>query len=233
MNWKRNGLYLFTLVVLGAISGTGVGLEGRPRAITQCSWGGHAFSLYDYPQSTTIGHYGDLKITGRMWSGSADSGAVFTFSRSGHAVFQKRVNDLFNPNGWIGVSDDAMSFVLNTSNGGAAGGWSVSIFRVEKDGRVHDLSPLIQSVEKDFSSRHYCKTRGNNYEAMQWRKNDELLIAASVYGTSDCGADMGFTEGYLLQVTTGKILSRMSEKEMLELPYVCTYNVWQAGDPQP
>jgi hypothetical protein len=231
MNWKRNSLYLFAFVAF-ATSGHSSALEDRPHAITQCSWGGRTFSLDDYPQSTTIGRFGDLKITGRMRS-SGDSGAIFTFSRSGHAIFQKRINDLFNPNGWLGVSTDGRSFALNTSNGGAAGGWSVSVFRVEEDGRVRDLSTSIQTVKKDFSSRHFCKTRGNNYEAIQWRKNDQLLIAASVYGTGDCGKEMGFTEGYLLQVATGKILSRMSEQQMLELPYVCTYNFWQAGDPNP
>ena len=65
------------------------------------------------------------------------------------------------------------------------------------------------------------------------RKNDQLLISASVYGTSDCGKEMGYTEGYVLDVTTERIVAHMSEAEMLDLPYVCTYNVWQPGYPEP
>lgn len=229
----RTSKWLSVSVVcaLATLPSSGVEPKERPRVITQCSWGGVTFSLYDSPRSSTVGSYDTLKITGRMLSGDGQ-GAMFTFWNSGRAIFRKRIVDMYNQNGWLGISNDSRSFALNTSNGGAAGGWSVSILKFE-NGTVRDLSDSMRSVEKDFSARHFCKARGNNYEAIQWRKNDQLLVSASVYGTSDCGQEMGYTEGYVLEVTTGRIVEHLSEKEMLDLPYVCTYNVWQAGDPQP
>jgi hypothetical protein len=105
-------------------------------------------------------------------------GALFTFFRSGDVIFRKSVSDMYNQNGWLGVSEDRRSFALNTSNGGAAGGWSITILRLDEKGSVRDLTNSLQTVEKDFSSRHFCKARGDNYEAMKWQKNDQLLISA-------------------------------------------------------
>jgi hypothetical protein len=204
----------------------------RPRAITQCPWDGTSFGLYDASRTATIGTYDLVTVEGRMLPTDSD-GALFTFLRSGDVIFRKSVSDMYNQNGWLGVSDDRRSFALNTSNGGAAGGWSITILMLDEKGSIRDLTNSLQAVEKDFSSRHFCKARGDNYEAMKWQKNDQLLISASVYGTSDCGADMGHTEGYVLDVTTARIIAHYSEAELLNLPYVCTYNVWQPGDPQP
>lgn len=206
--------------------------KDRLRVITQCPWDGNSFSLYDPPKATRIGTYDLLTIDGQ-WGRDETSGAIFSIKRSGQVIFGKEIRDMYNPNGWIGVSNDLRSFAFNTSNGGAAGGWSVTILRLSGDGTIADLTKSMQTVESDFSARHYCKTRGDNYEAIQWRSNDQLLISASVYGTSDCGKEMGYTEGYVLNVATGKIVAHMSEQEMLNLPYVCTYNVWQPGDPEP
>lgn len=203
--------------------------HSRPRVITQCSWGGNDFGLPDGPQATEIGSYNGIEVTGRM---RANTGAVFTLSRNGRPLLHKTVVNVSNPNGWLGVSQDQQFFALNTSNGGATGGWSVSILHVTPTGTVEDLSSAMQVVSRDFSARHTCRTRGNNYQAMQWRRDNQLLITASVYPTSDCGNEMGYTEGYLLDPLT-KQFTRFSERSMLELPYICTYNVWQSGDPEP
>lgn len=138
-----------------------------------------------------------------------------------------------NQNGWLGISQDKRIFTINTSNVGAAGGWSVLVVKVPDIGPTVDLTSAMKVVERDFSSRHDCATRGDNYEALQWRSDTRLLISASVYGTSDCGAEMGYTEGYLLDVVGGKIMARYSEPQMLDLPCLCPFNVWQPGDPNP
>ncbi len=205
----------------------------RPRAITQCSWNGNTFSLLDAPAISSVATFGDLHITGRFISLTEDKGAVLTFLRGDQSIFEKQLPELVNPNGWLGYSDDVRSIAINSSDGGAAGGWSVALLRVDNTGAIQDLSSVMQKVEKHFSSRHSCKTRGDNFEAMQWRSNTELLISASVYGTSDCGKDMGYTEGYILDVQSSRIVHHLSEREMLSLPYVCTYNVWKPGDPNP
>lgn len=226
---KRLLEVMLMLIVIGPYSEAGG--HHRPRVIAQCSWDGNTFSLYDAPQVTSIGVYDSITIDAQMLDSNA-GGAIFIIKRSGNVIFRKEVSDMENPNGWLGVSDDLHSFAINTSNAGAAGGWSIAILRLREDGTIADLSNSVQAVEKDFSARHSCETRGNNYEAIQWRSKDQLLISASVYPTSDCGKEMGYTEGYVLDVTTGKIITRMSEREMLNLPYICAYNVWQPGDPR-
>jgi hypothetical protein len=152
------------LVAVSPISGTSA--NHRPRAITQCSWGGNTFNLYDSPRRSTIGSYNFITIDGQMLPTDLN-GAVFTIQRSGHVIFRKQISNMVNQNGWLGVSDDFSSFALNTSDGGASGGWSITILRVDDKVTVVDLSNSIQSVEKDFAARHFCKTRGNNYEAIQ------------------------------------------------------------------
>ena len=230
--WMVRGLYACVLMLVVVLPSSGVVSAHRPRAITQCSWGGNTFSLYDFPRPSTVGSYNLVTINGEMLHPNAP-GAAFTIQHSGKVIFRKQVDDVYDQNGWIGSSNDFHSFSINTSNGGAGGGWSVTILGVSDEGKVVDLSKSMLSVQTDFESRHFCKARGDNYEAIQWRKNDQLLISASVYGTSDCGKEMGYTEGYVLEVTTGRIVAHVSEAQMLDLPYVCTYNVWQPGDPNP
>ena len=210
-------------------SGT-LALAPRPRAATQCSWGGNTFSLPDAPKASVVGSYNSVEIKARMLG---EQGAQFSFFRSRVQVFSKSIADVYNPNGWVGVSSDSLNFALNTSNGGAAGGWSVAIVRVPPLGPAVDLTNSIKVIEADFSKRHYCKARGDNYEAIQWRSNTQLLVSASVYGTSDCGADMGHTEGYVLDVVSDRIILHLTKTQMLNLPYICTYNVWRPGDPNP
>jgi hypothetical protein len=141
-------------------------------------------------------------------------------------VFRKSITDLSNPNGWISISADQKWFAINSSDGGAAGGWSVSILHVQDDGTIRDLTGAMSSVMKDFSSRHNCATRGDNYESLRWIAPDQLLLVASVYGTSDCGPEMGYAEGFVLQSSTGRILQRYSELELLHLYETCTINTW-------
>ncbi len=122
------------------------------------------------------------------------------------------------------ISDNRKNFAITWSNGGAAGGWSTQVFETLPDGTIVERKALITSVEKNFMARHNCAARGDNFEAVRWMDNDHLLIAASVYGTGDCGSSAGYTEGYLVRLSTGAIERRMSEHELLNLPAVCTWN---------
>jgi hypothetical protein len=139
--------------------------------------------------------------------------------------YRKLVPDLTNPNGWISISDDQKWFAINSSDGGAEGGWKISIVHVQQDGTIRDFSDTVTIVMKDFSSRHNCATRGNNYESLRWIAEDQLLLTAAVFGTGDCGSDLGYLEGYVLQPSKGKLLKRYSEALLLHLPGNCTYNL--------
>jgi hypothetical protein len=204
--------------------------EIEHRAVTQCSWDGTTFSLRD-KEDTFVGKFDEVTIRGRFAESVDKPGAIFTFSRGGKLLLRKFISDMSNPNGWISISTDQKWFAINSSNGGAAGGWSVSIVHLQQDGSVRDLSVTMETVAKSFSSRHDCATRGDNYESIRWIAADQLLLTASVYGTSDCGSEMGYTEGYVLQPSTGTILKRYSEADLLHMPFNCTYNTWRPDDP--
>ena len=165
----------------------------------------------------------DITVRGGYVANMNNAAAVLSFWKGGKLLLKKNIDDMSNPNGFAAQSADRHWLALNSSNGGAAGGWSISIFRLEGQ-TVYDLSSSMNSVTRDFSARHDCKTRGDNYEAFQWRKNDELLLTAEVYGTSDCGTEMGYTEGYVLQPSTGRILHHYSSAQLLALPAVCLWN---------
>lgn len=199
------------------------------RVVTQCPWNGQMFYLHD-TGDTFVGDFDGITIRGRFTVSVDKVGAVFTFISGRKVLLRKSIHDMYDANGWISISEGQKWFALNSSNGGAAGGWSVSIIHVLEDGSVRDLSSAMNRVEADFSARHTCAARGNNYESLRWVAQDQLLLTASVYGTSDCGSDMGYTEGYVLQPSTGKILKRYSETDLLHMPENCTYNVWQPNN---
>ena len=199
------------------------------RIAVQCPWNGQTFSLRD-TGDTFVGEFGDITIRGSFVESVDKVGAYFSFSRGLKVFLRKSVPDLTDPNGWISISNDQKWFAINSSNGGAAGGWTISIVHVQQDGTIRDLSDAVTSVMKDFSSRHNCATRGDNYESLRWIAEDQLLLTAAVYGTSDCGSDIGYLEGYVLQPSTGKILKRYSKTALLHLPENCTYNLPRQSD---
>lgn len=193
------------------------------RSVAQCLVDGNAFSIPDtgVAEVTTM----DEVIVRGQWIDPDTGKAVFSFWRGGKRLFSKRVGDLSNPNGSAIVFYDRHWLALTYSDGGAIGNFHTLIFHTESDGTIRDLSSSMLSVIRDFSSRHNCKTRGNNYQAYQWRNGDELLLRASVYPTGDC-KELGYTEGYILQASTGKILNRYTEHELIRLPDICTYNYY-------
>ena len=213
-------LFASSFVLANAVSRHSAPVE---RSLAQCAWNGTTVDLPDTGVAT-LSTMDTVAVRGGYVSSIDGGAASLTFSRDGKLLLEKAIDDMSNPNGFAAQSNDRHWLALNSSNGGAAGGWSISIFHLEADGRVTDFSSSTNSVVHDFESRHYCKARGDNYQAFQWRKNDELLLTAEVYGTSDCGKDMGYTEGYVLQPSTGQILHRYSAAQLLRLPGVCIWN---------
>ncbi len=193
------------------------------RSLAQCACDGTTVELPD-TDVAILATMDTVTVRGGYVSSIDEGTAFLTFSREDELLLKKDIGNMSNPNGFAALSADRHWLALNSSNGGAAGGWSVSIFHLEANGTVSDLSSSMSSVIHDFAPRHDCKTRGDNYQAFQWRKDDELLLTAEVYGTSDCGKEMGYTEGYVLQPSTGKILHHYTASELLRLPGVCIWN---------
>jgi hypothetical protein len=106
------------------------------------------------------------------------------------------------------------------SNGGAAGGFSVHLFRIAGDRVVQ--SPATRTVAKTFRARHYCVPRGNNLYFLDWTANSrDVFLVGEVYPTSDCGNQMSFYEGFLANANSGKILRRFGEKETSAIEKSC------------
>jgi hypothetical protein len=132
--------------------------------------------------------------------------------RSGpKTLLDTELKDL-SSNVWVTWSPDNQRFAVTWSDGGELGGFHVRVFEIEAE-RVRELF-IVDRAVKDFQLRHYCKTRGNNVEAYRWDTPNRLVVLTSVYPTSDCGQDLGHTEGYIVHVENGHILSRMNSTEV-------------------
>ena len=123
-----------------------------------------------------------------------------------HEIYSTMITDLWNPNGWIVLSPDHQWFAFTWSDGGAIGGFHTRLFEITQ-ATVEEKTGQIKTIEREFSRLHFCRTRGNNYSAVRWLSNRELLVEASVYPTGDCD-QLGYTDRFVLEVTTGKTVQR-------------------------
>lgn len=116
-------------------------------------------------------------------------------------------------------SPDSRAFYLLWSDGGMIGGYDVRIFRVSST-RVREIFPT-KLAESEFKRSHNCATRRVNIFAIKWLQNSELMIATQVYPTSDCGKEMGFTQGYKIRLdgtVTERYPQEIVETEMKSCP---------------
>jgi hypothetical protein len=119
-------------------------------------------------------------------------------------------------------SDDDQSFAITWSDGGANGGFHVRVFHLNGDSAVE--WPATRSAWLDFKDRHWCRARGDNIQAFGWMKNtSDLLLVLSVYPTRDCGKEMGYTEGFVVDAVTGEIRNRWNREQLAE--YVGAHRV--------
>lgn len=101
-------------------------------------------------------------------------------------------------------SDDKKEFAVTWSDGGAAGGFHVRAFRVA--GNTVTELPVAEKAFDAFKARHWCESRGDNIQAYGWLPDSHrLVLVLSVYPTSDCGKEMGYTEAYVVNAATGDI----------------------------
>jgi hypothetical protein len=142
---------------------------------------------------------------------ASGTGGDFILRRGGSILLSAELKDL-DAGVAVTWSKNNSNFAVTWSDGGAIGGFHVLVFRISRD-KVREL-PATRQAFANFRSRYYCETRGDNLQAYGWDSADRLVLVASVYPTSDCGADMGYTEGYIVQAGTGKILRRMTLKEL-------------------
>lgn len=194
------------------VTSSGAKSERPLRDIAKLSYNECKFSLLDAPQSLIVGHISDLTVEGRYANGS-ENHATFTFARSGHAVGKIDIDDLYNPNGWFTVAPDSKAFAITWSDGGAIGNFHTRVFVITPRGKIEEQSAPVRIVMQDFESHHYCKARGDNFLAVRWLTPHELLLEASVYPTSDCGSDLGYTDRYAVRLTSGQIEQKVHVRQ--------------------
>jgi hypothetical protein len=110
-------------------------------------------------------------------------------------------------------SPDGHSLAVTWSDGGAIGGFHVRAFKISPKG-VREL-PVGRTAFDDFKARHWCEERGNNIQAYGWLPDSRpLVLVLSVYPTSDCGPELGHTEGYVVDAPSGSIEERWNLKRL-------------------
>jgi len=190
------------------------------RLITYCANDGYDADISGFPIGATIARIGDVKL--QVVSVGDESGADFRFVQHGKPILDFALNDLLAPEVWIAVDFRNNRLALTYSDGGGLGGFHVRIFQIGNNG-ITDISGMVAPAVRDFKSRHYCESRGNNVRALKWIHGD-LLLMTSVYPTSDCGAEMGHTEAYLVGTPSGNLMRHLTLQELKHYPGVCLQN---------
>ena len=185
------------------------GHKSGPAPLQTASYQIQRFCLPDAPAALTGQRVAGFLLFARYVPGT-ESQATFELRQDQTTVFTIKLRDIYNPNGWFTTAPNGRFFTITWSDGGAIGGFHTRVFHVVSPSSVVEQPKAISNVEDDFKARHYCQTRGDNFTAVRWLSAVSLLVQASVYPTSDCGADLGYTERYAVHVPSGTIQRRVS-----------------------
>jgi hypothetical protein len=144
-----------------------------------------------------------------------DDASTFTVVAHGRVLKALKYYEM-NSNIYVGWSPDSSQFFIMYSDGD----WHVHIFTLDDD-RIQELA-LPKSALDDFQKNHSCATRDNSVLFLSWTEDSQkLFLVTEVHPTSDCAAEAGRFQGYLMQVRTGEILHRFNEKETTEIEKQC------------
>ena len=152
-------------------------------------------------------------------SKSAD--ATVSFSKANRVLVQKH-KDFEAALGWLAVSPTgafATTWKVNASSA------ETQLFRVTSNGGIIEDTELIPLAEKTFTTdaKRICKTPGVNSTAIKWIDDDHLLLAIDAWSSGFCSSN--FTEGFILSLSKREIARKLSERELINLPAVCTWNI--------
>jgi len=151
-------------------------------------------------------------------SKSAD--ATVSFSRGSSVLIQKQ-KDFEAAQSWLTVSPSgafATTWKMNASSA------ETQLFRVTASGGIIEDTELIPLAEKTFNidAKRICKTPGTNTTAIKWIDDDHLLLSINAWSSGFCYSN--FTEGFILSLSKRKIDRKLSERELINMPAVCTWN---------
>jgi hypothetical protein len=211
MNW-RSILAILTIVFLPA------GGQTPKRMIDRCAQDGRNFWAPVDGETVAI-DWDDVGV--RIESGPKGSESVaLSFTHEGHKLTQKQ--DGFEAaRGWLVVSPSAFAVTWNLN----ASASYTQIFNLSPAGEITENTALIRAAQKEFvgDAKRFCRDPGVNTIAIKWIDNDRLLLSIDAWSTGACYSN--FTEGFILEVTAGSIERKLTERELIDLPAVCTWNV--------
>jgi hypothetical protein len=154
---------------------------------------------------------GDLAYTVEVTS-KDDNGGDFVLRRAGKELLRTPLKDLSASTSVV-WSSDKERFAVTWSNGGGIGGFHVRVFQIKGDSVIE--LPATQQAFGAFKARHWCEARGDNMQAYGWLSNSsKLVLILSVYPTSDCGKELGHTEAYVVDASSGAIRQHWSLKQL-------------------
>ena len=136
-----------------------------------------------------------------------EGGGTFVMRQGAKVLLTTQLKDL-SASASVVWSQKSDWFAVTWSDGGAIGNFHTRVFHVLDD-VVHEET-LVKPAFQDFRSRHSCKERGENVQAYRWDADTTaLVLVMSVYPTSDCGKEMGHTEGYFVRPADGIIVRHL------------------------
>jgi len=150
---------------------------------------------------------------------SAD--ALVTLSHGSHVLVQKQ-KDFDQAYGWLTVSQNhAFALTWNFS----ASATSAQLFGLSPRGNIIEDIQLIPLAEQTFTAdaKHSCANPGLNTTAIKWLDQDHLLLSINAWASGFC--ESNFTEGFILDIPSHSVQRKLSERELIDLPAVCTWNL--------
>ena len=147
--------------------------------------------------------------------------ATISFSKGSRILVQKH-KDFEPAQGWLTVSRAGPFATTWQENASSA---ETQLFRAKSNGAITEDTELIRLAEKTFAldAKRTCKTPGVNTTAIKWIDDDHLLLGINAWASGFCYSN--FTEGFILSLSKREIARKLSERELIDLPAVCTWNL--------
>jgi hypothetical protein len=194
------------------------GGQTTKRMIDRCAQDGRNFWAPENGEIFTVDEDG---VGIRIDPGPNNStSAVLSFIREGHKLTQKQ-DDFEAARGWLVVSPSAFAVTWNLNASAAY----TQIFNVSPTGDITENTALVRAAEKEFvaDAERFCRNPGVNTIAIKWIDDDQLLLSIDAWSSGFCYSN--FTEGFILKVAASRIERKLTERELINLPAVCTWNI--------
>lgn len=213
-----------TVAVCVLLTTACMGAQHPPsRTIDRCAQDGLYFYPFDYNdlEKTVDVSLFDVGITVEH----KKNDAVITYSVKGHQHVDK-IKDFAVEHAWLTVSRKNRFAVTWNESASAS---DAQLFEVTAQGDIVEDSNLMSQVERAFQvdARRVCKTPGSNAVAVKWIDDDRLLMSENAWASGMCYSN--FTEGFVVNFATHKAERKLTERQMIDLPAVCTRNLVPVG----